>query len=70
MSKTGACCFLLPLQQPQGVGDVLVICSCTSIIHKEGFNPWGVRFNKMAFKAVREYTRAIDKPVNDKIPNR
>ena len=32
--------------------------------------PWGVRLNKMAFKAVREYTRAIDKPVNDKIPNK
>ena len=30
--------YLLPLQQPRRVGDVLVICSCTSVVHEEGFN--------------------------------
>ena len=62
--------YLLPLQQPRRVGDVLVICSCTSVVHEEGFNRWGVRFDKIALKAVREYTRAIDKLVNDIIHDR
>ena len=32
LSKAGACCFLLLLWQPWWVGDVLAICSCTSVI--------------------------------------